>query len=250
MSALILYGTKSALAPGLQASFLASGGTAPYTYSVDGRGTIDPSTGLYTAPATVANVAPFFDTVIATDSMGVTAQATIITCSPWMLLMEIIQRSLGLDQQMVWFENQKFFEPENAMAGMWLVLMFPGTKTYASGIHPAGTPDGGGPAWDQTEKWANFSGTVDIHILSRDLSALNRKEEVVMALTGPYSRSQQEANGIGIYRIPHNMIDLSVVDGDSIPWHFVLSIELQYGTSRVFPTEFFESVEDQIVVNQ
>ena len=251
---LILQGTKSALFPNLTASFLASGGTGPYTYSLApgfNRGTINASTGLYTAPSTVANASPFFDTVVATDALGATFSVNIITGTPWMLLLEIIQRVLELDPSMIWMENQKFFEPENALAGMWLVLMFPSLKTFASGLHPAGAPTGdNGASWDQTEKWANFSGPIDINILSRDLSALNRKEEVVMALDGPYSRSQQEANGFYIARIPHNMVDLSTQDGAAIPWRFVLSVELQYGKARVFPSNYYQTFGTEIVVNQ
>lgn len=252
---LTLFGTKSALAPGLTASFLGQGGTPPYAYAVQGGGpggTIDPGTGLYTAPASVANVSPFSDTVIVTDSAMATALATILIGNPWMLLLEILQRSLNLDPQLLAFENQKWFEPENALKGMWVVLMFPSLKTFASGLHPTGPPVGaGGPSWDITEKWANFSGPVDIHLISRDLSALNRKEELVMALTGPYSRQQQTANSFYIARIPHNIVDISGVDGDDIPYHFVASVEMQYGTTKVFVPDYYNTFPTpQIVVNQ
>ena len=54
-------------------SFTATGGTSPFTYSVfSGGGTINASTGLYTAPA-VAGTA----TVRVTDSLGATANATV-----------------------------------------------------------------------------------------------------------------------------------------------------------------------------
>jgi SprB repeat len=46
------------------ASFTAAGGTLPYSYSVSGSGTINPTTGLYTAPAS----APAAATVKVTDS--------------------------------------------------------------------------------------------------------------------------------------------------------------------------------------
>lgn len=251
---LAISGTKSALAPGLTASFGASGGVGPYVFSVlpTDRGTINPSTGFYTAPSSVANVAPFFDTVTVTDSTGATASATIITGNPWMLLLEIIQRVLNLDPSMIWFENQKFFEPTNALKGMWVVLMFPTLNTFASGLYPAGAPEnGGGAGWDQTEKWANFSGSVDINLISRDLSALNLKEQAVMALGGPYSRAQQQANSFYIARLPHSMVDLSTQDGDSIPWRFVISVEIQYGISKKFPTDYFdEFAKPQVVINQ
>lgn len=248
---LTLAGTKSALAPNLTASFGASGGVAPYTYSVSGRGTINPSSGLYVAPSSVANAPPFFDTVTVIDSTGATAINTIICANPWMLLLEIIQRTLNLDKRMIWFENQKFFEPLNAMAGMWVVLMFPNLKTFSSGLHPAGVPIGlGGPGWDQTESWANFSGPVDINLFSRDLSALNLKEQVIRVLNGPYSRFQQQANSFYIARIPHSTNDLSSQDGAAIPWRLVISVEMQYATSKVFGADYYDSIpKPQIVVN-
>ena len=254
-----LLQTKYALAQGLKASFGVDGGTAPYTYSVVGGGaggTIDPTSGLYTAPA-IAPVDPtkFFDTIVATDSAvpPVTAQSTIEVGNPWMLLMDVISRSMKIDRlKQIWFQNQKQQEPIDATVGMWVVLMFPNLQVYGSGLHPAGTiTDEGGPGWDVTEKWANFTGPVDIHLISRDLSALNRKEELVMALTGPYSRSQQEANSFYIARIPHNIVDISGIDGAAIPWHFVVSVELKYGTSRTFGSNYFDQVpKPQIVVNQ
>lgn len=246
-----LQATKRALGPGLTASFLASGGTAPYVYTMAATGaggTINASTGLYTAPAEVpSDPDKFFDTIKVTDNVGATKTLKILVGTPWMLFWEVLQSVLKLSPEMIWFQNQKQFEPTDATKGMWVVLMFPNLKAFASGLHPAGT----GNAWDKTEKWANFSGPVDIHIMSRDSAALNRKEEVVMALTGPYARAQQTANSFYIGRIPHNIVDISGVDGAAIPWHFVVSVELQYGSSKVFDSEYFDDfLNPQIVINE
>lgn len=54
-------------------TFVASGGQAPYTFSVQtGGGSVDPSTGLYTAPATSGTAV-----VRVTDNLGSTADANI-----------------------------------------------------------------------------------------------------------------------------------------------------------------------------
>ncbi len=60
---------------GMSCSFTASGGTPPYRFSVlvPAAGTIDASTGLYTAPA-----APASDTVEVDDAAGGFAQARVV----------------------------------------------------------------------------------------------------------------------------------------------------------------------------
>lgn len=260
MSALAIVGTKTALGPGFTASFLASGGTPAYTYSVlpgGAGGSIDSSSGLYTAPAQVSNdPTKFYDTIQVIDQASptpATATVQIMVGNYWMLVLEIIQKVMDLNPlNQIWIFNQKQFQPDDASIGLWVILMLPNEKVFASGIHPVGTPAGNdGPGWDQTEKWANFSGPMDIHIISRDLSALNRKGELVMALDGPYSRSQQGANSFYIARIPHSVVDMSGIDGADIPYHYVISTEVQRAESKVFASEYFNSVPTpQIVVNQ
>lgn len=53
-------------------TFVGSGGTAPYTYSVSGVGSIDSSTGVYTSGSN-----PGSATITVTDSLSATATATV-----------------------------------------------------------------------------------------------------------------------------------------------------------------------------
>jgi hypothetical protein len=72
-AALTLSPTSKTLAAGGTQTFAASGGVTPYTYSRSaGTGTVDSSTGVYTAPGASGTA-----TVLVTDALGNTASASV-----------------------------------------------------------------------------------------------------------------------------------------------------------------------------
>lgn len=66
---------KTTVVVGRETTFEASGGTPPYFFAVDGAGTIDSTTGLYTAPSS-----PTTDRVRVIDDAGneIETQVTVI----------------------------------------------------------------------------------------------------------------------------------------------------------------------------
>ncbi len=246
-------GTKSALRPGLTASFQSTGGTAPYVYQVAPNragGTIDPVTGLYTAPAKLGNdPRNFYDLIAATDATGLIGQAWILVATPFMLVAEIIQKVMGLggnpihkENPRVWAWNQKYPMPDDD--NIFIVLSRPRMKPFGSGIFPSGTPtdDNSGPGWDQATKWVSMSATVDIHVYSRGLDIETRLAEIPMALSGPYSQFQQEANGFYIARVTQDAVDLSGLDGSAIPYHYVIPTVIMYSETRIISPDFYSTL--------
>lgn len=245
MSALVLSQTKSAVGAGLTASFLATGGTSPYTYSVlsmnAAGGTIDSTTGIYTAPST-APIDPEFqyDTIQVTDSTipaSLTTTSQILVGPPLLLFCDIIQNQLGLANGRVYLWDQKIFQPSDN--GLYVAVAVVSCKPFSNNIQPAiisSVPD-----WSQSAQYTNFLAQLDVNIISRDTSAVLRKEEVLMALNSTYSEQQQESNSFLIGRVSPQggFKNLSMVDGAAIPYRFNISINMQYVVTKQQPIDTF-----------
>jgi hypothetical protein len=238
--------TLTAVGPLKTASFLASGGTAPYTYSVNAGGaggSIDPSTGVYTAPSTVpTNPAQQFDTITATDSLAATGTAQIMVGDPLLLFCEILQAELGLAVGRVFLWDQKIFQPTDS--GLYIAVSVPRCKPFSNNTKPGVT--NGNLDWSKVQQETNFMATLDINAISRDNSALRRKEEILLALNSLYAQSQQEANGFYIGKLPPGaqFVNLSLVDGAAIPYRYAISVNMQYAATKSKTVPYFDTFQN------
>lgn len=252
---LTLAQSKTALAPKLTASFLATGGTAPYTYAVlanGAGGSIDSSSGLYTAPA-VAQSDPkkAYDTIQVTDSATptpATITAQILVGNPLLLLCEIIQQELGLTAGHAFIWDQKVFQPTDNL--LYAAVSVPSCKPFASNVKPAMV--GGVADWSQAEQVANMLATVDIDLMSRGPDARDRKEELILAINSIYAQAQQEANSFYIGKLPpgSRFVNLSMIDGAAIPYRFKISFNMQYTVTKSKAVPYFDTFQtEQVTTN-
>ncbi len=89
---------------------------------------------------------------------------------------------------------------------------------------------------------------LDIEVTSKDRSAVERKEEIIMALTSFYSISQQEEKGFKLFR-NSSIIDLTFVDGSSSLYRFKIPVTATYNKTKRTPVSYFDkyrSVETDI----
>ncbi len=125
VSPLVIAPATFTLAVNNTRTFVASGGQAPYTFSVQtGGGSVDPATGLYTAPATSGNAV-----VRVTDNLGSTADASVtinpaLEISPAMI-------TVGLNG------SQTFSATGGAPPFTYTVVSGGGTIGSSSGIYSA-----------------------------------------------------------------------------------------------------------------
>lgn len=237
---MILSSNASAIGPDLTTYFLAQGGVAPYTYSVDAGGiggTIDPTTGLYTAPTAYGT-----DTITATDDEGTKVSLQIFVGHTLELLCDIIQKELGLSQGRVYFYNQKIKEPIDQ--GIFVVMQVLSEKPFSNINRPVSNGDN----LDQS-RGVNTVAQISLDIKSKDTSALYRKHEIILALNSDYARQQQYANSFYIGKLPTNFVNLSQLDGSAIPYQFNITIQIQYVEKMIVPTSSYNDFSNSILTN-
>jgi hypothetical protein len=221
--------------------FSATGGTTPYTWSVitgGAGGTINSSTGLYTAPS-FPNTG--LDTVQVTDSASNIATVQVSVCTPMELVCDIIQNQLGLSSGQVYLYNQKIDIPIDSQlyiaVGQLSCKPFSNNNSYA-------VVNG---SYSQVQS-TNYQALISIDILSRGPIARDQMELVTLALGSNYAESQMELNSFNIALLPTSFVNLSEVDGAAIPYRFNISAQLQYFISKTAPVSYFDSFQNPEVI--
>lgn len=213
-----LSASYTAISPNLNSSFLATGGVAPYTYSIlpgaGAGGTINAMTGVYTAASNYG-----VDTVLATDSSPTPQMATldILVGSAVQLVCDIIQTYMGLSQGRVYVYNTKINIPTDS--GLYVAVGVHSLKPFGNSLI---TYNG------VATQGINMLARLDINIMSRSVDALNLKERVLLAFNSVYAEQQMELNSFFIAPISVGFVNLSQIDGSAIPYRFVITSQLQY----------------------
>lgn len=224
---LALTQTFTAVAPRISSSFLAVGGNSPYTYEVlpgGAGGSINSSTGLYTAPNQFnSDPSKAYDTIRVTDATSATTTSKILVGSPLLLFCDVLQHELGLANGRVYLWDQKIFQPTDD--GLYIAVSVLSCKAFGNDIKADPTL-----GWSNPIQSINMLATLDVDIISRGPDARDRKEEVVLAFNSLYAQSQQEANSFYIGKLPPGarFVNLSEIDGAAIPYRFKISVNLQY----------------------
>lgn len=231
----------SSIAQGMIIPFIGSGGTAPYTYSVDGGGAggvIDSATGFYTAPSVTGT-----DTIRVTDSVSATATTSIAVLSALELVCDIIQNQMGLANGRVYLWDQMITQPKDN--ALYIAVGVLSCKPFAN----TSDMDGSGSGMNVIQS-TNFQATVSIDILSRGPDARDRKEEVIMALGSPYAKQQMEANSFYIAPLTTAFTNLSVQDGAAIMYRFNLSVAIQYMVKKTVAVPYYGTFTKSVSTNK
>lgn len=89
---------------------------------------------------------------------------------------------------------------------------------------------------------------INIGIFSKNLEALQRKEEVLFALSSHYAQQMQEAYSFKIFRNAP-IEDLSQLEGAALLYRYDIPIVLHTWTKRTTKVDFFNIFKGEVKVN-
>jgi len=238
---LTLRQTVRAVGPGAPASFQAYGGTEPYLYSVlpgGAGGTIDPSTGIYRAPASAASEGPqLYDTIQVTDYSAATATASILVGLPLLLFCDILQHEMNLADGRVYLWDQKIFQPKDQ--GLYIAVSAATPRAF-------GNTNRFNSVTNQTDCYVSMVCEIMVDAISRGPAARDRKEEIILAMGSNYAEQQMNNNSFYVARLPTNggrFVNLSDVDGAAIPYRYQIRFNMQYAYAKAQAVEYFDGFE-------
>lgn len=239
---MILKQNVDAIAFSASTPFKASGGVPPYVYSVapgGAGGTIDASTGLYTAPSTRTDESPdkTIDTITVTDSTSDIASADISVLSPIELFCDVLKTELGLSDDQVILYNQKLKIPSDSR--LYIAVSILTCKPFAN----TNTQEDVEGIFSEVQT-TNFQSVLSIDVYSRSTIALTRKEDVIMSLKSTYAEQQMNANAMKIASIPSAFTAVNQEDGAAIPYRFNISVAIQYMSKKVKAIEYYDDFDD------
>ncbi len=152
---------------------------------------------------------------------------------PDLILCDIISHELGLDSQHVSAFAQNWKSPKDS--GLYVVVE-PGMQKTNSVV----------TVFDPTTQEENQSIAVVqefiLTITSKDRTAFQGKEEVLMALASIYSVQQQEAQGVKITR-GTDPVDLSFIEGVSALKRYEIRCHMFYLKTKTASVSYFDTFQ-------
>lgn len=154
---------------------------------------------------------------------------------------DIVQHEMELGNDQVWLYNEKIFIPKDER--LYVSIREVSSKAFGNTRKEVATTSPVGLAEVLS---VNMHAMLSVDLVSKSLEALERKEEVLMALKSNYAQQQQELLSFFIGTVS-GFVNLSFIEGSSIPYRLNLSVPVQYFVSKTKQIDYYDTFSDELI---
>ena len=162
---------------------------------------------------------------------------------PIKVVAAILKSEMSLANERVVVYNQKWTLPNDS--DIFISLGLGTSKVFAN---RNSTEDREAGFYEVQE--INVRESIVIDILSKDSTARERKEEILLALRSVFSQQQQEINSLKIANIPDSFNDISVVEAAARLNRYNITIGVLSWRKKEKVVEYYDSYEYEVETNK
>jgi hypothetical protein len=157
----------------------------------------------------------------------------------------IIKQGLSLNEDQVWLYNQDYIIPPNPQLSV--MIQFAGSQPF--GNNNRATPTEAGMAEEMSLQARE---EYIINIFSKDDSAQQRKEDVILALNSFFATTWQAIGQFKLPRISNSFVNISDVEGPGMLNRFAINIALLTGYYKKSAIDFYDkfSTEGKVEITE
>ncbi|RTL04657.1 hypothetical protein EKK58_10125 [Candidatus Dependentiae bacterium] len=158
------------------------------------------------------------------------------------IIREIIKREMNLEDDRIYIYNQKFNIPNDS--GLFVVVEYVNSKIISNTNIPK--VDYKGDLIEYQELYTQEQ--ITVQLFSRNIEALQRKEEAVMALYSTYAQQLQEKLSFRVFRNAP-IEDLSELEASAILYRFDIPIIMFTWYEKIKAIGYYNSFRVKVRVN-
>jgi hypothetical protein len=159
------------------------------------------------------------------------------------ILRKIIIQELDIEENRVVFYNQNWNPPKDG--GLYIILSTRSSKILGNNNFYQPTTS---EELEEVKQTVLFT-SIDIDITSKNRTAMERKEEVLMSLVSSYSQIQQEKYCIRIFR-PETILDLSFIEGGSALNRFRIPVTITSIKTKTTNIDYYDKFQKEELLDE
>jgi hypothetical protein len=159
------------------------------------------------------------------------------------VIRQILIHAMDLDEERVNIARQKFKIPPDEH--LFIVIDCLPARTISSRARYEINPASGD--YEEIQDLNQYD-PITIGVFSQNLEALQRKEEVVMALSSHYAQQMQEKHSFKIFRNAP-VEDMTALEGAAMLYRYDIPVVLHTWIHKVTKVDFFDAFSTKVSVN-